>query len=121
MRYLHHSAKEASTAPAALARAPHPAHHGAGPPHRPDEKANEEEGGEEGEQGAQLCLRPVDDGDGPGGVNAQLVLHVLQVPLEGLDAADGEPERLCVQASARDNLQSNQNHLFSSTVCMFSS
>ena len=121
MRYLHHSAKEASTAPAALARAPHPAHHGAGPPHRPDEKANEEEGGEEGEQGAQLCLRPVDDGDGPGGVNAQLVLHVLQVPLEGLDAADGEPERLCVQASARDNLRSNQNHLFSSTVCMFSS
>jgi hypothetical protein len=49
------------------------------------------------------------------------VLHVLQVPLEGLDAADGEPERLCVQASARDNLRSNQNHLFSSTVCMFSS
>jgi hypothetical protein len=35
------------------------------------------------------------------------VLHVLQVPLEGLDAADGEPERLRVQAPTRDNLQSN--------------
>jgi hypothetical protein len=104
--HLHHGAKETATA-SPLAHPSHAAHHGAGPTHGPDEKAHQEQRGQEGEDGAQLGLGLIQNRDAPCGVNAQVVLGVLQVPLERFHAADREPERLCVHARVGDDLNTN--------------